>query len=111
MADVVIDCTGDPEAFNTGVGLLHPGGRYVIGGLTGGRVTPAILDYVVRQEIQIRGGLGQAWCVDEAMKIINFQRYPIESIITHRRPLPAAQGALEFFFNPPPDCIRVALVP
>ena len=44
------------------------------------------------------------------MKIINSQRYPIESI-THRRPLPAAQGALEFFINPPPDCIRVALVP
>ncbi len=46
MADVVIDCTGEPEAFNTGVGLLHPGGRYVMVGLTGGRATPAILDHV-----------------------------------------------------------------
>ena len=52
MADGVIDCTGEPEAFNTGVGLLHPGGRYVMVGLTGGRATPAILDHVVRQEIK-----------------------------------------------------------
>ncbi len=56
MADVVIDATGDPEAFNLGVDLLHPGGKYVMVGLTGGRVTPAIMDYIVRQEIQIRGG-------------------------------------------------------
>ncbi|MBI5969048.1 MAG: alcohol dehydrogenase catalytic domain-containing protein [Deltaproteobacteria bacterium] len=111
MADVVIDCTGDPEAFNVGLQLLHPGGRYVMVGLTGGRVTPAIMDHVVRQEIQIRGGLGQAWCVDEAMKIIHSRRYPVESIITHRRPLAEAQEALEFFINPPADCIRVALVP
>jgi hypothetical protein len=77
MADGVIACTGEPEAFNTGVGLLHPGGRYVMVGVTGGQATPAILDHVVRHEIQIRGGLGQAWCVDEAMKIINSQRYPL----------------------------------
>ena len=111
MADVVIDCTGDPGAFNVGVSLLHPGGRYVLVGLTGGRVTPAILDHVVRQEIQVRGGLGQAGCMEEALKIIHSRRFPVESIITHRRPLREAQEALEFFLHPPPDCIRMALIP
>jgi len=111
MTDVVIDCTGDPGAFNVGVSLLHPGGRYVLVGLTGGRVTPAILDHVVRQEIQVRGGLGQAGCMEEALKIIHSRRFPVESIITHRRPLREAQEALEFFLHPPPDCIRMALIP
>jgi len=111
MADVIIDCTGDPEAFNTGIDLLHPGGKYVMVGLTGGRVTPAIMDHVVRREIQIKGGLGQAWCVAEAMKIIHSRRYPIESIVTHRRPLAEAREAIEFFTSRPSDCIRVALVP
>ncbi len=109
MADVVIDCTGDPEAFNAGVDLLHPGGKLVLVGLTGGRATPAVMDHVVRREIQIRGGLGQAWCVEEAMKIIHSRRYPIEAIITHRRPLADAQEAIEFFMRRPSDCIRVAL--
>ena len=111
MADVVIDCTEDPEAFNPGVELLHPGGRYVMVGLTGGKNTPVTMDHVVRREIQIFGGLGQAWCVEEAMKIINSKRYPIESIITHHRPLAEAQEAMEFFISRPLDCIRVALVP
>ena len=111
MADVVIDCTGDPGAFNVGVSLLHPGGRYVLVGLTGGRATPAILDHVVRQEIQIRGGLGQASCMEEALKIIHSRRFPVEAIITHHRPLREAQEALEFFMHPPRDCIRVALIP
>jgi len=112
MADVVVDTCGAISGLQLSVELAKPLGRCVIVGLPPeNRLSAVSTATIVRKELQIVGGLGQSWNVEQAVRIINMQKYPIYKMVTDVYPLNDAQEALEFFVNKPEKCIRVALKP
>ncbi len=111
MADVAVECTGHPAAAQQGVDVLHPLGRLVLVGMSGGREVPLRTDLVIRKELQVLGGLGQAWDVELAMKIINSGKYPLERIVTHVFPLDRAEEALRMAKEVPAGFIKAAIRP
>ena len=112
MGDVFIECTGSLEMENIGVDLLSPKGIFILVGMpTGGKKMFLSADKLVRKEITIKGSLGQANTVEDAIKIIESGKYKIDKIITHTFPLEEGKKALEFFSKRPPECIKVALIP
>jgi len=111
MADVVVACTGSPSALQLGLELLKPLGRYVIIGLNGGLETPLRTDTIVRKELKVLGGLGQAWNVEAAVKLINSRRYPIEKMVTHVFSLEKAEEALKLTREGPAGFIKAAIRP
>lgn len=112
MADLAVECTGVPSSIATGPRLLHPLGRYVLVGSTGGgREVGLVTDRWILNELTVRGGLGQAWNCEDAARIVNARQVPIEKMITHVYPLERGEEGLQFFTEGRPDCIRVALQP
>lgn len=111
MVEVAIECAGAETTVQTTLSIVRPGGRIVLAGLTGGKQVNLITDHIVNNELVIKGGHGQAWNVEDAVKIINSTKYPIEKMITHKYPLDKAQEAMELFLAAPPECIRIGLVP
>lgn len=111
MVDVAIECAGVEITVQTSISLVRSGGRIVLAGLTGEKPVNLITDHIVNNELDIKGGHGQAWNVEDAVKIINSRKYPIEKMITHRFPLDKVQEAMELFISAPAECIRIGLLP
>lgn len=111
MADLVIECTGNPESLRSAFGILRAMGRLVIAGTFKQQDVPIKPDWVVFKELEVVGGLGQSMDVEDAVRIIESRKYPIEKIITHQFPLAKAPEAMRFFMEAPPGSIRVALIP
>ena len=111
MVDVAIECAGVEATVQTIITLVKPGGRIVLAGLTGGMPVNLTTDHIVNNELVVKGGHGQAWDVEDAVKIINSKKYPIERMITHKFPLDTVQEAMELFLSAPPECTRIGLVP
>lgn len=110
LADIVVDCTGSPEAIASGIDLLKPLGRFVIAGMTGPQKTGIEIDKVVANELQIFGGCGQSWDVEVAVGIISSNKYPIERMISHTFPVFEAEKAIRFFIDHPSESIKVSLI-
>ena len=111
LADVVVECTGNPSAVKQALSLVKPLGRLVLVGLAGGKEIGLVTDHVIMNEITIVGGLGQSWDVEAAVKLINSARFPVEKMITHLFEMAAAEEALKFCLDPTSDFIKVALKP
>jgi len=111
MAEVVIECAGVDSSVKTAFLLARPGGRVILAGLTGGKNVSVCTDRIVNNELIVKGGHGQSWDVEDAVKIINSKKYAIEKMITHKFPLTEVQKAMELFLIAPPECTRVALIP
>jgi len=111
MADVAIECTGQADSLRSAFGLLRSMGRLVIAGTFKQREVPIKPDWIVFRELEVVGGLGQSLDVEDAVKIIESRKYPIEKIITHQFPMEKAPEAMKFFMEAPAGSIRVALVP
>lgn len=111
MVDVAVECAGVEATLQTILSLVRPGGRIVLAGLTGEKQINLYTDHIVNNELVIKGGHGQAWNVEDAVKIINSKKYSIERMITNRFPLDKVQEAMELFIKAPKNCIRVGLIP
>lgn len=111
MADVVVECSGAVGGIAMATDLLRPLGRCVVAGFPGAQEVSLYSEKLVRKELTVKGGLGQAWNVEDAMRLINSRRLPIEKIITHRFPVTESVAAMDFFINRPDDCIRVSMGP
>ncbi len=111
MADLVVECAGVPDSVKMALSLVRPEGRVVLAGVSGGREVNLVTDIIVNNELTVIGGHGQSWDVEDAVRLINSCKYGIEKMITYVFPLIEVQKAMNLFLNPPPDCIRVGLVP
>lgn len=111
MAEVVIECAGVDSSVKTAFSLARPGGRVILAGLTGGKNVSVCTDIIVNNELIVKGGHGQSWDVEDAVKIINSRKYAIEKMITHKFHLTEAQQAMKLFLAAPPECTRIALIP
>ena len=108
LPSLVIEASGSPEGINTALSLVRPAGTCVISGNTG-KLTSIDTDAIVRNEIQILGGLGQSRDVEAAIKIIEGGRYPIDQMIGRVYRLREAEQALQHFMDHPRDTIRCGL--
>ena len=111
MVEVAIECAGVDATVKATLSMVRHGGRIVLAGLTGGKQVDLCTDHIVNNELIVMGGHGQAWDVEDAVRIINSRKYPIEKIITHKFPLTEVQQAMDLFLEAPPECVRVALIP
>ena len=112
MADLVVECTGAPASIALAPDLLRPLGRAVlVGSMGGGKTVGLATDRWILRELTVRGGLGQAWNCEDAARIVNARRYPLEKMITHTLPLERGEEGMRFFMEGHPECIRVALRP
>lgn len=110
LPPLVVEASGTSAGILTALSLVRPAGRCVIAGTTGG-TTSVNFDAVVRNEIEILGGLGQSWDVEAAVKIIESGRYPVAEMVTCTFPLAQAEQALRRFIESPRDYIRIGLEP
>jgi threonine dehydrogenase-like Zn-dependent dehydrogenase len=113
MSDVVIFTTGSVKAISEATKLVRPLGTCVIPGLTGGKTVPIPTDEIVTKELRIVGGLGQAWNVEAAVKLLEEQKYPVKKMATHVLPLEEADKGLRLAANEieGEEPIKVVLTP
>jgi threonine dehydrogenase-like Zn-dependent dehydrogenase len=112
MADLVVECTGAAASIALAPELLRPLGCCVlVGSMGGGKTAAMATDRWTLKELTIRGGLGQAWNCEDAARIVNAGKYPIEKMITQLYPLERGEEAMRFFMEGQLECIRVALRP
>jgi threonine dehydrogenase-like Zn-dependent dehydrogenase len=113
MSDVTIFTTGSVKAISEAPRLVKALGTCVIPGLTGGKTVPIPTDEIVMKELKIVGGLGQAWNVEAAVRLLEEQKYPIKKMATHVLPLEEAEKGLKLAANEVEgdDPIKVVLTP
>lgn len=96
-ANVVIDCTGAPEAVREHLPLVASYGTYSIPGIATpvGELPIALFEQLARKNVNLQG----VWVSDtshlyQAVRLVLSGRYPFEKLVTHRFPLAQANEAL-----------------
>jgi threonine dehydrogenase-like Zn-dependent dehydrogenase len=96
-ADVVIEVTAFAvEPVRDAIDCCAPGGTIVLAGVKGMKPVPDFVsDKVVLKEITIRGAIGVTWnAYEQAIRLIESRRWPLEKLQTHRFGLRDAELAL-----------------
>ena len=91
--DVLLECSGAPAAWRSGLGALAPAARAVLVGM-GADELPIDVPLVQGREITITGIFRYAGTYPTALSLIASGRVSTEAIITHRFPLAQAEDAL-----------------
>lgn len=96
MANVVLDVTGAPQAIAGALDLVAKQGRIVQAGLSGAtHQTPLVMDKLIFKEARIQGVLTHNMeAVQQAVRLVDSGRYPLEQMVTHRFPLEEAERAI-----------------
>ncbi|WP_251329841.1 zinc-dependent alcohol dehydrogenase [Haloplanus pelagicus] len=111
--EVVVVAAPDSRAVELGLDLVAPLGRLVLPGIVG-EATEIETDRIVRDEISIIGGRGQALDVEPAMELVEAHAEDVARINTHTFPVSEADTAIQRqlagdAFDP--DIIHAALYP
>jgi len=109
-ADVVFECTGNPEAVLEGMRMLRRGGRYVIVGQTPemGEI-PMAPSVITRNQLILSGSwAGTGKHLYKAVKLIESHKFPFEELVTHEFTLNETTKALETA-EKDPDAVKVVI--
>lgn len=98
-ADVVIITAPATQAIQLGFDLIAPLGTIVIPAVVG-ESTELQTDQIMRNEITVLGGRGQANSVEPALQLVERHPNAVAKLISHRFPMAQAQTALEKQFGP-----------
>jgi threonine dehydrogenase-like Zn-dependent dehydrogenase len=101
-ADIVMEFTGHPQAFNEGLDLIRRGGRYVVVGQLGSGTTTIKPSLIVSKQLRIMGSLsGRAKAYWKAMDFIAAHRadIPFERMISNRYSLDEVNIAMQRMKN------------
>ncbi len=92
MADIVIECTGNPSVFRQALDMVRGGGKVMQVGVF---QQPMELDMnlLLRRNITLRGCLGGSFTT--ALELLESGKIRTEHLITHRFPLEEAPAAFE----------------
>ena len=97
-ADIVMEFTGHPQAFNEGLDLIRRGGRYVVVGQLGSGTTTFRPSLIVSKQLRILGSLsGRAKAYWKALDFISTHRgtIPFERMISNHYTLDQVNIAVE----------------
>lgn len=97
-ADIVMEFTGHPQAFNEGLDLIRRGGRYVVVGQLGTGTTTIKPSLIVSKQLRILGSLsGRAKAYWKALDFIAGHRadIPFERMISNHYTLDAVNAAMD----------------
>ncbi|HEV8353995.1 MAG TPA: zinc-binding dehydrogenase [bacterium] len=114
MADVIIDLApGTPDTITTAVQLARKGGTIILTAAKHGKAVDLQGDLIVRNELTVKGVRGRDYAsVEEALEIIQSDRYPLQRLRTHDFPLDRADEALRVQGErTDPSAIHVTVVP
>jgi 2-desacetyl-2-hydroxyethyl bacteriochlorophyllide A dehydrogenase len=83
--DVVIECSGAPDALASGLHLLRKGGRLIMVAFTPGQTAPLDLDHVVQRELTIVAARGKRpSCFEIALDLLDRGDVKLGPLISHR---------------------------
>jgi len=102
--DVVVDCTGSPEGFRIGLGLVRPRGTLVLKTTCTGQQAVDLTPVVVN-EITVLGS--RCGSMSEALSALARKEIEVASMISHV--LPLSEGLKAFQLAAEPECIKVLL--
>jgi len=97
-ADIVLEFTGHPQAFNEGLDLIRRGGRYVLVGQLGSGKTTFAPSLIVSKQLRILGSLsGRAKAYWKALDFISTHRktLPFQRMISNHYKLDEINTAME----------------
>ncbi len=97
-ADIVMEFTGQPQAFNEGLDLIRRGGRYVVVGQLSSATTTFRPALIVSKQLRILGSLsGRAKAYWKALDFISTHRcrIPFEHMISNHYTLDQINVAME----------------
>jgi len=92
-ADVLIECTGHPQATTEGVAALRPAGRAVLVGMGAEEVTIP-MSALQGREIQVTGTFRYANTYPQAIAAAAAGRVDLDALVTHRFELDDTENAL-----------------
>ena len=97
-ADIVMEFTGHPNAFNEGLDLIRRGGRYVVVGQLGSGTTAFRPSLIVSKQLRIVGSLsGRAKAYWKALDFLSKHKdnIPFDRMISNHYPLAEVNTAME----------------
>jgi L-iditol 2-dehydrogenase len=97
--DVVFECCGDPDALDTAVDILKPGGKLMIIGIPETHNVSFEVHKLRRKEIRIQNVRRQNNCIRKAINWIKDRTVDVNFMATHRFRLKEAQRAFEVAAN------------
>lgn len=107
-ADVVIECSGGPEALAGATGLLRKGGQLTVVGLYA-RPAEIFFTAAVRKEIVIRTSYSSRWVnYEQAIRLINSGQVEVESLA---RVFPLADAVEAFQASLQKEVVKAVLKP
>ena len=87
-ADCVIDCSGDRNAINEGIGLLRKGGKFIALGLSHDALIPFAFNQAILSVIEIvfsATSSHDAWI--KVLRILERNEEKVKKVVTHQYPL------------------------
>jgi L-iditol 2-dehydrogenase len=93
-ADVLIECSGSPEALAAGVAAVRPGATVVIVGMAAEGSVTFSLEALQRRELKVVGSFRYADCYPQAIAMASAGQVLLEPLITGRFGLDDVPGAL-----------------
>lgn len=107
-ADIVIDASGAPDAFEAGLRLLAPGGAYVLVGYSGTAECRFMLSTLMLKEITVQGVLSGYGTLDRAIDAVAAGIVRLSPLIGPSMPLADYATLLQ---APPDRAPRQPLIP
>jgi L-iditol 2-dehydrogenase len=99
LADVVFEDTGNPDAFQSAIKAVTPGGRICTLSITGKSKIEVDVDYITTRDITVVGVLASPNSFIPALNMIAAKKIDVESCISHRFPFEETPQALDFAKN------------
>lgn len=109
--DLVIECSGAPEAIQQALGMVKRGGRLVLEGITGGQKVSFPTDRIVLDEIAVLGARGSPNCYPRAIQLVADGKVNAHRLLTHEFPLDRFHEAMDLFRERREGALRVAIKP
>jgi threonine dehydrogenase-like Zn-dependent dehydrogenase len=111
-ADVVIETAGTPSAQGQSFNMARRGGMVVLVGLTGGMSLTLNPDSdLLPGELNVRSSYLSAHAYQNAIKIIQSERFDLEKLVTHIYPLRDVGEAFKRFMSRDGGAVKVLLDP
>jgi len=110
-ADVVVEATGNPLAFQSACDVVKEGGALVVIGIFSKKITELDLSFLYNKEATIYGSKGGNEGYRDALFLLKEKKLNLTSMITHRFPLEETEKAFRTFDDKGSNALRVLIEP